>query len=202
MEFGVIDVNGVEPNVACGAVVWRYGGTLRATIAAKATFDLVHDLPMTLRAPDELQKRDRHVGNNPARSVHIASDAVPYRPRADVTFVGHACAPSSGPVQAALASAASFSVGGALPLFMALATPTGYIIEAVAVASLLFLALLGAVGARTGGANLLRAAFRVTFWGALAMGGYRGHRRHIWYAGISPGGRSVGSKKPGAGWIP
>jgi VIT1/CCC1 family predicted Fe2+/Mn2+ transporter len=53
---------------------------------------------------------------------------------------------------------------------MALATPTAYVIEAVAFASLLFLALLGAVGAKTGGANLLRAAFRVTFWGALAMG--------------------------------
>lgn len=79
-------------------------------------------------------------------------------------------ATAARPVQAALASAASFSVGGALPLFMALATPSGYVIEAVAVASLLFLALLGAVGAKTGGANLLRAAFRVTFWGALAMG--------------------------------
>jgi vacuolar iron transporter family protein len=84
--------------------------------------------------------------------------------------LGISDATAARPVQAALASAASFSVGGALPLFMALATPTGYIIEAVAVASLLFLALLGAVGARTGGANLLRAAFRVTFWGALAMG--------------------------------
>jgi VIT1/CCC1 family predicted Fe2+/Mn2+ transporter len=84
--------------------------------------------------------------------------------------LGISDATAARPVQAALASAASFSVGGALPLFMALATPTGYIIEAVAVASLLFLALLGAVGAKTGGANLLRAAFRVTFWGALAMG--------------------------------
>ena len=73
------------------------------------------------------------------------------------------------PVQAALASAAAFSVGGALPLLMALATPTDYVVEAVSVASLLFLALLGFVGAKTGGANMLKAAIRVTFWGALAM---------------------------------
>src|ERR1700722_12291934 len=71
--------------------------------------------------------------------------------------LGISDATAARPVQAALASAASFSVGGALPLLMALATPAGYVIEAVAAASLLFLALLGAVGAKTGGANLLRA---------------------------------------------
>jgi VIT1/CCC1 family predicted Fe2+/Mn2+ transporter len=73
------------------------------------------------------------------------------------------------PIQAALASAAAFSVGGALPLLMALATPNGFVVEAVSIASLLFLALLGVVGAKTGGANMLKAAIRVTFWGALAM---------------------------------
>jgi VIT1/CCC1 family predicted Fe2+/Mn2+ transporter len=84
--------------------------------------------------------------------------------------LGISDATAARPVQAALASAASFSVGAALPLLMALATPTGYVVEAVAIASLLFLALLGVVGAKTGGANLMRAAIRVTFWGALAMG--------------------------------
>jgi vacuolar iron transporter family protein len=73
------------------------------------------------------------------------------------------------PVQAALASAAAFSVGGALPLLMALATPNGLVVEAVSVASLVFLALLGVVGAKAGGANMLKAAVRVAFWGALAM---------------------------------
>jgi VIT1/CCC1 family predicted Fe2+/Mn2+ transporter len=73
------------------------------------------------------------------------------------------------PIQAAMASAAAFSVGGALPLLMALATPNGFVVEAVSIASLLFLALLGVVGAKTGGANMLKAAIRVTFWGALAM---------------------------------
>ena len=73
------------------------------------------------------------------------------------------------PIQAALASAASFAVGAALPLTMALVTPNGFVVWAVSVASLAFLALLGFVGAKTGGANALKATIRVTFWGALAM---------------------------------
>jgi VIT1/CCC1 family predicted Fe2+/Mn2+ transporter len=73
------------------------------------------------------------------------------------------------PIQAALASAVAFSVGAALPLLMSIATPSNFLVEAVSVASLVFLALLGVVGARLGGANTLKAAIRVTFWGALAM---------------------------------
>ena len=73
------------------------------------------------------------------------------------------------PIQAALASAAAFSVGAALPLLMALLTPLSFVVGAVAITSLLFLALLGVVGAKIGGASLLKAAIRVTFWGALAM---------------------------------
>ena len=74
------------------------------------------------------------------------------------------------PVQAALASAAAFSVGAALPLLTALAVPTAFVEAAVAGGSLVFLALLGAIGARTGRANIATAALRVTFWGVLAMG--------------------------------
>jgi vacuolar iron transporter family protein len=73
------------------------------------------------------------------------------------------------PVQAALASAASFSVGAAMPLSMALVSPAAILVPLVAVASLGFLALLGAIGARVGGANVLRGTIRVTLWGALAM---------------------------------
>jgi VIT1/CCC1 family predicted Fe2+/Mn2+ transporter len=73
------------------------------------------------------------------------------------------------PVQAGLTSAATFSVGAAMPLLMVVVAPTGVLIPAVFVASLGFLALLGAIGARAGGANILRATIRVTFWGALAM---------------------------------
>jgi VIT1/CCC1 family predicted Fe2+/Mn2+ transporter len=73
------------------------------------------------------------------------------------------------PVQAALASAATFSVGAAMPLLMVLVSPSTALVPVVSAASLGFLALLGAIGARAGGANVLRATARVTFWGALAM---------------------------------
>ncbi len=73
------------------------------------------------------------------------------------------------PVQAALTSAASFTVGAAMPLLMVVVSPTGALVPFVSAASLGFLAFLGAIGARTGGANVLRGTARVTFWGALAM---------------------------------
>ena len=73
------------------------------------------------------------------------------------------------PVQAALASAATFSVGAAMPLLMVLVSPAGALVPVVSAASLGFLALLGAIGAKAGGADVLRATARVTFWGALAM---------------------------------
>lgn len=73
------------------------------------------------------------------------------------------------PVQAALASAASFGVGAAMPLLIAIVAPTNAIIPLVAGTSLLFLALLGALAARAGGAPVVMGAVRVTFWGALAM---------------------------------
>lgn len=73
------------------------------------------------------------------------------------------------PVQAALTSAAMFSIGAAMPLLMAAVSPANALVPIVSATSLLFLALLGAIGARTGGANILRATVRVTFWGALAL---------------------------------
>ena len=73
------------------------------------------------------------------------------------------------PIQAAIASAITFSVGAALPLLMVVVSPFAWLVPAVSVASLAFLAALGAVGAIAGGANIWRATVRVTFWGALAM---------------------------------
>jgi len=74
------------------------------------------------------------------------------------------------PVQAALTSAASFSAGAAMPLLMVVLAPASALIPLVTAASLVFLAFLGAIGARAGGARILRATVRVTFWGAIAMG--------------------------------
>ncbi len=76
---------------------------------------------------------------------------------------------AANPVQAALSSAAAFAVGAALPLAMVPLVPSAMLIWAVTLSSLLFLALLGGVGARVGGANIGRAVVRVTFWGAMAM---------------------------------
>jgi vacuolar iron transporter family protein len=76
---------------------------------------------------------------------------------------------SARPIQAALASAASFAIGATMPLLVMLLVPgAGFFI--VAGTSLVFLALLGAVAARAGGAPMTVGAMRVTFWGALAMG--------------------------------
>jgi VIT1/CCC1 family predicted Fe2+/Mn2+ transporter len=73
------------------------------------------------------------------------------------------------PVQAALASAASFAAGAALPLATALLAPLSGLPLIVSAAALAFLALLGVAGAKAGGADPVKAALRVTFWGALAM---------------------------------
>jgi VIT1/CCC1 family predicted Fe2+/Mn2+ transporter len=73
------------------------------------------------------------------------------------------------PVQAALTSAISFSVGAAMPLLMVLVSPPSTLVPVVSAASLSFLGVLGAIGARVGGANVLRGTVRVIFWGALAM---------------------------------
>jgi vacuolar iron transporter family protein len=73
------------------------------------------------------------------------------------------------PVQAALTSALTFATGAALPLVMTLISPADKLVPIVMIASLAFLALLGATGARAGGANILTGTIRVTFWGAIAM---------------------------------
>lgn len=78
-------------------------------------------------------------------------------------------ATTARPIQAALASAASFAVGAAMPLAMVVVAPSARLVPVVSIASLLFLALLGAIGARAGGAGIVKATVRVTFWGAIAM---------------------------------
>lgn len=76
---------------------------------------------------------------------------------------------SARPVQAALASAATFTVGAALPLLLVLVVPISNLVWVVSGSSLFFLGLLGALAARAGGAPVWKSIARVTFWGALAM---------------------------------
>ena len=76
---------------------------------------------------------------------------------------------NANPVQAALASAATFAIGAALPLLLAWVIVSERLMLGVGLASLVFLALLGGIAARAGGASIVVGALRVTFWGALAM---------------------------------
>jgi len=76
---------------------------------------------------------------------------------------------SARPIQAALTSAASFAVGAAMPLLAVVLVSQSSLIPVVSGASLVFLAILGGLAGRVGGASVTKGAMRVTFWGALAM---------------------------------
>jgi VIT1/CCC1 family predicted Fe2+/Mn2+ transporter len=97
----------------------------------------------------------------------MASDALGAHARDELGITAELAA---RPLQAALASAATFAVGAALPIAVVILTPPTRLVLVVAAASLVCLAALGAVAARVGGASALIGAGRVAFWGALAMG--------------------------------
>ena len=78
-------------------------------------------------------------------------------------------ATAARPLQAALASAVAFAVGAALPVVVAAVAPSAWLVRVVTASALVLLTVLGAVAARVGGAPMGRGAFRVAFWGALAM---------------------------------
>jgi VIT1/CCC1 family predicted Fe2+/Mn2+ transporter len=110
-------------------------------------------------------------GLNPALAKQVADqlmahDALEAHARDEL---GISSTLSARPVQAALSSAASFAVGAAMPLVVTAIGPPAYLIYLVSATSLVFLALLGGVAARVGGAGVTAGAVRVTFWGALAM---------------------------------
>ncbi len=112
---------------------------------------------------------DRGVDTDLARQVAdqlMAKDALTAHARDEL---GISEVTAARPIQAALTSAATFAVGAALPLAMVVLLPGRLLVAGVSIASLIFLALLGAIGARAGGADVVRATVRVTFWGALAM---------------------------------
>jgi VIT1/CCC1 family predicted Fe2+/Mn2+ transporter len=137
--------------------------------------DLARERKELVEQPDfELQEladiyTQRGVEPTLARQVAkqlMANDALATHAREEL---GISEITTARPITAALASAASFAVGAAVPLLAAIAASGGRVTLIVTVASLICLAALGAVGARIGGANVWRATARVTFWGALAM---------------------------------
>jgi VIT1/CCC1 family predicted Fe2+/Mn2+ transporter len=95
-----------------------------------------------------------------------AKDALEAHARDELGILEHTAA---RPVQAALTSAATFAVGAAMPLLTLLLSPQSVVVPAVSIASLLFLGLLGGIGAKAGGARIGKATARVMFWGAFAM---------------------------------
>jgi len=120
---------------------------------------------------DELTTIYVNRGIEPALARQVAEqltakDAFAAHARDELGLSAHVVA---RPVQAALTSAATFSVGAALPLAIVFLAPAGWTSAVVSGGSLLCLAVLGAVSARIGGAGIWKPTFRVTFWGALAM---------------------------------
>jgi len=108
---------------------------------------------------------DRELAQKVAREL-MAKNALAAHARDEL---GISQISTAKPIQAGATSALTFSVGAAMPLLAVILGPPHHLILAVALASLAFLAILGAIGARTGGADIFRATIRVTFWGALAM---------------------------------
>jgi VIT1/CCC1 family predicted Fe2+/Mn2+ transporter len=120
---------------------------------------------------DELAEIYEGRGLDPALAIQVANqlmahDALGAHARDEI---GISETVNAQPFQAAFSSAGTFVVGAALPLMVAWAMPGPQLILAVAASSLVFLALLGGLAARTGGAPIIVGAIRVTFWGALAM---------------------------------
>jgi vacuolar iron transporter family protein len=108
------------------------------------------DRELAQRVADQLMKKD-------ALGAHARDE------------LGISDATRARPVQAAFASAGAFTAGAALPLLTVIVSPAAMLVPIVSAASLVSLALLGAIGAQASGANILRAMIRVTFWGALAL---------------------------------
>lgn len=96
----------------------------------------------------------------------MAKDALGTHAREELGITAHT---QAQPVIAALTSAAMFSIGAAVPLVVALLSPAEKLVPVVTGASLVCLAALGAIGAKAGGADIVKPTLRVTFWGALAM---------------------------------
>jgi VIT1/CCC1 family predicted Fe2+/Mn2+ transporter len=120
---------------------------------------------------DELMQAYTDRGLTPELAQQVAiqltsRNALEAHARDELGIVEHM---EARPIQAALTSAATFSIGAALPLLIAAIAPPSILPYAVAISSLLLLAFLGAIGAKAGGASVLKATVRVTFWGALAM---------------------------------
>lgn len=185
LVLGVAAAHATHTNVLVAGVAGLVAGSMSM---AAGEFVSVHSQADTEHADLELERKELKAddageheelaaiyvgrGLHPALAKQVAQqlmahDALEAHARDEL---GISKTLTARPIQAALASAASFAVGAAMPLVVTGIVPEPLLIYCVSGASLFFLALLGGVAARVGGAGVAAGAIRVTFWGALAMG--------------------------------
>jgi VIT1/CCC1 family predicted Fe2+/Mn2+ transporter len=184
LVLGVAAAHGTRSNVLIAGVAGLVSG---AMAMAAGEYVSVHSQADTEQAELELERAELKAddkgehqelaaiyvgrGLDPSLAKQVADqlmahDALGAHARDEL---GISATLSARPIQAAFASAVSFSVGAAMPLLVAALAPVQRLLFLVPGTSLLFLALLGALAARAGGAGVTVGALRVTFWGALAM---------------------------------
>jgi VIT1/CCC1 family predicted Fe2+/Mn2+ transporter len=185
LVIGVAAANSSRSNILIAGIAGLVAGAISM---AAGEYVSVHSQADTEKADLEREKKELaadHVGESMelagiyvgrglepqlARQVAeqlMAHDALGAHARDELGIIKSQVA---RPIQAAVFSAASFSIGAALPLAVTALSADAWLIPLVTVFSLMLLATLGAVAARTGGANIWTGAWRVLFWGALAMG--------------------------------
>jgi VIT1/CCC1 family predicted Fe2+/Mn2+ transporter len=182
--LGVATAHATHSNILLAGVAGLVAGTMSM---AAGEYVSVHSQADTEKADLQLERTELKVDNagehRELAAIYVgrgldaplakqvakqlmAHDALEAHARDEL---GISTALTARPIQAALASAASFAAGAAMPLLATAFTPQRVLIPAVAGSSLVFLALLGGLAAHTGGARVSVGAMRVTFWGALAM---------------------------------
>jgi vacuolar iron transporter family protein len=184
LVIGVAAAHGTHTNVLVAGVAGLVAGSMSM---AAGEYVSVHSQADTEKAELELERRELKAddkgeqqeltaiyiarGLEPSLAGRVAEqlmihDALGAHARDELGISEHLRA---RPIQAALTSAASFAVGAAMPLLVTAIVPASTLILLVAGTSLVFLAILGGLAARVGGAGMTTGALRVTFWGALAM---------------------------------
>jgi VIT1/CCC1 family predicted Fe2+/Mn2+ transporter len=185
LVLGVAAAHATHSNIMVAGVAGLVAGAMSM---AAGEYVSVHSQADTEKADIELERKELETNNagehkelaaiyvgrglDPALAKQVADqlmahDGLGAHVRDELGITN---AHSARPIQAALASAASFAVGAAMPLLITLLAPAASLIPLVSGTSLVFLALLGGVAAHAGGASLTAGATRVTFWSALAMG--------------------------------
>ena len=171
--IGVASASAGQGEIAVAGIAALVAGSMSMAAGEYVSVSSQSDAEQAELAKERQELIDLHEagGLNPETAKEVASQLMaddPLRAHAR-DELGITDLSVAQPVQAAISSAISFAVGAALPLSLIWLVPLGMLVPVEAAASLVFLALLGAVGAKAGGASIWRPTLRVTFWGALAM---------------------------------